>query len=461
MPSHDAASDQRSSVVTGDVRSTLFFLALPVLLEQFLSFCVGFFDTFLSGRISGNATAAVGFAAYVGWLGSLLFSLVGTGTTALVARFWGAGDFATANRVANRSIALAALMGLVVLAIIWSAAPFFAALMSLDGETAAIVVRYLRIDAFGFLFYGIALIGAAALRGSGNMRAPMMILGFVSICNVIASPLLVFGPGPLPELGVDGIVTGTVIARVGGGLIMLTALARGLGELKLVPAEMIPRGDIARRILRIGVPAALDSLLMWVGHFAFLMIIGRLATGALQADTLAAHMIGIQVEAITYLPAIAWGYAAATMIGQALGAGDRRRALRVGHEAVLQCSLLALVIATVFLLRAEAIYTLMHESPRVRTIGIPAFRLLALFQVPLVISIIYVQSLRGAGDTRFPMLITLVSVYGVRLPVAYYGGLVLQGGLIGAWAGMFADVALRALLVALRYARGRWLQTEV
>lgn len=461
MSPRDAASDQRPSVVAGDVRSTLFFLALPVLLEQFLSFCVGFFDTFLSGRISGSATAAVGFAGYVGWLGSLLFSLVGTGTTALVARFWGAGDFANANRVANRSIALAALMGLVVLTIIWSAAPFFASLMNLDGPTAAIVVRYLRVDAFGFLFYGIALVGAAALRGSGNMRAPMMILGFVSICNVIASPLLVSGPGPLPALGVDGIVGGTVIARVSGGLIMLAALARGLGEMKLIPAEMIPRGDVARRILRIGVPAALDGLLMWGGHFTFLMIIGRLAAGQLQAATLAAHMIGIQVEAITYLPAIAWGYASATMIGQSLGAGERQRALRVGHEAVLQCSLLALVIATVFFLGAEAIYTLMHESPRVRAIGTPAFRLLALFQVPLVISIIYVQSLRGAGDTRFPMLITLLSVYGVRLPVAYYCGIVLNGGLVGAWTGMFADIALRALLVALRYTRGRWLHVEI
>jgi putative MATE family efflux protein len=461
MPPPDAAGDQRSSVVTGDLRSTLFFLALPVLLEQFLSFCVGFFDTFLSGRISGNATAAVGFAAYVGWLGSLLFSLVGTGTTALVARFWGAGDFAMANRVANRSIALAALMGLVVLTVIWSAAPFFASLMSLDGPTAAIVVRYLRIDAFGFLFYGMALVGAAALRGSGNMRAPMMILGFVSICNVIASPLLVFGPGPLPALGVDGIVGGTVIARVGGGLIMLAALARGLGELKLVPAEMVPRGDIARRILRIGVPAALDGLLMWGGHFAFLMIIGRLAVGQLQAATLAAHMIGIQVEAITYLPAIAWGYASATMIGQSLGAGDRRRALQAGHEAVLQCSLLAFLIATVFFFGAEAVYSLMHESPRVRAIGAPAFRLLVFFQVPLVISIIYAHSLRGAGDTRLPMLITLLSVYGIRLPVAWYCGLVLQGGLIGAWTGMFADVALRSLLIALRYARGRWRHIEV
>ncbi|MGH7127760.1 MAG: MATE family efflux transporter [Planctomycetaceae bacterium] len=458
---------RRTDALAGDVRTTVFVLALPVLMEQFLSFLVGMVDTWLSGRTDAMgdagtaATSAVGFASYVGWLASMLFSFVGTGTTALVARHWGGRDFETANRVANRSLALAVIAGAAVYVLVYFAAPLFATLLGLTGETQGIVVRYLRWDAIGYLFTGVSLIAAAALRGAGDMRTPMAVLGLVSVLNAVLSAALVFGVGPVPAIGLNGIVAGTVIARIAGAALMLGVFARGRSGLKLDRREWVPRGEIVRRILRVGIPAGIDGGLMWIGHFVFLTVIGRLAAGEEQAAIFAAHFAGVRVEAITYLPAVAYGYAAATMIGQSLGARDSARAFRAGREAVWQCSLLALVISIVFFAGAEGIYRLMHDDPAVWAVGVPAFRLLAFFQVPLVMSIIFVHALRGAGDTRFPMLVTLLSVFGVRLPVAYLAGVVLGGGLFGAWIGMCADVAARALLVAIRYLRGRWIGTEV
>ena len=159
--------------------------------------------------------------------------------------------------------------------------------------------------------------------------------------------------------------------------------------------------------------------------------------------------------------AVAWGYAAATMIGQSLGAEDRKRAVKAGHEAVLQCSLLGAVITIAFYAGAPAIYRIMHEDPAVREVGIPAFRMLAFFQIPLVLSITYVFGLRGAGDTRYPLLINSFGVFCIRLPVAYLCGIVWQMGLIGAWIGMCCDVTVRAALVSVRFIRGRWLTTRV
>ncbi len=455
-----SSEENRSELLVGDLRKTLFLLALPILAEQFLSFCVGFVDTFLSGRLPGSisrdATSAVGVAAYIGWLASLLFGLVGAGTTALVSRAWGGGDRAEANRIANRSIALSALLGVVVFALIYLSAPAFAGFLGMDGERFRIAVRYLQFDAFGHIFLSVSLVGAAALRGTGDMRSPMLILGLVSLVNLVVSPLLVFGVGPFDGMGIDGIVAGTVIARSSGGLLMIAALSRGLSGLKLSRAELILRGDIVRRILRIGAPAALDGVLVWASHFLFLRIINQISDVAF-----AAHIIGIQIEAITYLPAVAWGFASATMVGQSLGARDRARALRAGHEAMLQCGLLAILISCLFFAGADVIYTLMHNDPLVRETGIPAFRLLALFQVPLAVSIVYVYALRGAGDTRWPLFINSFGVMCVRLPIAYVCGILLEGGLIGAWIGMYADEVVRALLVAVRYSRGRWLETKV
>ncbi|QDU39299.1 Multidrug resistance protein NorM [Maioricimonas rarisocia] len=456
----DAETTRQQKLLNGPLRQTVLLLALPVFAEQFLSFCVGFYDTFLAGHLSRDistaATAAVGVAAYVGWLASMLFSMVGAGTTALVARARGAGDMAEANRVANRSVAMSIVGGVLFVAIIVPAAPLFASVLKLEGTAAEITIRYLRFDAIGMMFTSVGLVGAAALRGCGNMQMPFWIHGTINVLNVLVSTTLVYGLGPIPRMGVDGIVLGTVVARTSGGLIMIAVLARGVSGLKLMPREFHLRGETVRRILRVGIPAAADGAIMWSGHFLFLRIIGSLGEAAF-----AAHIIGIRIEAITYLPAVAWGAAAATLIGQSLGAHDIERARHAGREAVLQCGLLGVAITLIFLFGAEQIYTFMHNDPAVRAAGIPAFRMVACFQIPLIVAIVFVSGLRGAGDTRYPMLITAFSTFGLRLPLAYLGGVVLDGGLIGAWIGMCADMLARGVLVAARFLSGKWTKIRV
>lgn len=329
------------------VRPAVFRLALPVLAEQFLSYLVGLVDTYLSGRLEGIATVAtnaVGLAGYVSWLGTLLFGLVGIGTTAVIARAWGAGRRAQANRVTNQALTLGAATGILFLVLILPAAPAFAAMLGMTGVAADIAVRFLRIDAAGLVFTSVTLAGSAALRGAGDMRTPMLVLGLVNLVNMALSAPLAFGVGPWPALGladplleprgVDGVVFGTVAARAIGCLAMLFALSRGVGGLKLRRLQLRPKTRVARRILAVGLPAAGDGLVMWTGHFLFLMVISNVAAGRAGEVAFAAHVVGIRVEAVTYLPAVAWGAAAATLVGQSLGAGRPDRARAVGHAAV-------------------------------------------------------------------------------------------------------------------------------
>lgn len=149
------------------------------------------------------------------------------------------------------------------------------------------------------------------------------------------------------------------------------------------------------------------------------------------------------------------------MIGQSLGAENRGRALRVGHLAALQCSALACVAGLAYFFGSAFIYGVMHKDPSVGAIGAPAMRVLAFFQPLLAVALVYSASLRGAGDTRYPLLYTSFSSVFVRLPVAYLFGIHLRGGLMGAWVGMCADMTVRALLAALRYSRGKWVDTKV
>lgn len=445
-----------SSITTGPLRGTLLLLALPVLCEQILNTFVALFDTWLAGRMSAAATSAVGLSAYVGWLASMIMMLVGTGTTALVSRHEGAGEHADANWCANQSMTLAAILGLFLSGFLYTLAPWLASYTNMTGEAYTIAVDYLRIDAYGHMFMSLTLIGCAALRGVGNMRTPMVLFAIINTINIAASCTFVY----VLDLGVNGIVGGTLLARTIGGLLTLLILVRGRVGLTMIGSELPLVWSRAKRILRIGIPAAADGAIMWTGNFIFLAIIARVSTGIFGQACFAAHIVAVRVEALTYLPAMAWATAAATMIGQSIGAGNPARARRAGLEAALQCGVLSIVMAILFYVGADWIYRQMTVDTLVQATGAGPFRILALLQPFLVASIVFVGGLRGAGDTRVPLLITVVGV-SIRMAVGYTFGIVLGWGLLGAWMGMFGDIIWRAIAATIRYVNGRWLTTDV
>ena len=466
-PNSESVDGAAPGSAHGELGRCVLTLAIPALGEQLLNFCVSLFDTYLAGQVSTGAhgvgvyTATVGIAGYISWLATLIFALVGTGTTALVARSHGSGDFEQANRFANRSLTLAGCLGLIVFVLLTALAPVYAHMQNMQGEAYRVAVGFLQTDAFGELFFCYCLIGSAALRGMGDMRSPMIILGVVNVLNIVLAYVLVFGLGPIEPWGIDGIVAATVTARTCGGLLMLGALARGVSGLKLRFDYLVPQAADIRRILHIGTPAAIDGILMWSGQWLFLMIISRLGDGTQEKAFIAAHMIGMEAEALTYLPATAWGYAAATLVGQSLGAGDPHRARRLGKEAARQCMFVAMIGAVVYLFGAQFIYRVMTTEETVRAIGIPALRFLSWYQIPLAMMIVYIYALRGAGDTRAVMFINVVGIMGVRLPVGYVLGIVCSGGLMGAWSGMCADVVFRMIVATCYYRTGRWTRAVV
>ncbi len=458
----DAASIEQpqleSRLLYGDLRRQVLWLALPVLAEQLLNYAVGLTDTFLSGRISADATSAVGIGAYVNWLVEIIFAVIGTGTSALVARHWGARERDAANRIASCALALALVLGVLAAAMLYAFAPAFGAALGLKPHVNEVTTRFLRISCIGHLFSSICFIGGSVLRGSGQMRVPMVVLGCVSVLNVILTSTLVFGvKGITGGWGVEGIAIGTVIARSFGAALMGVVLATGRTQLKASPSLRALRDwESVKRILLIGTPAACDGLLMWFGHMTFVRIIASLGSNTDENPALAAHMVFIEVEAVTYLPAWAWGTAAATMIGQCLGANMPERARQSAHVAARQVCVLGTLVMLLFYFASGQIYSLMHLDPAVGTLGAPALAALAWMEVPLVIAIVYTASIRGAGDTIAPLLINCACVFGIRLTVGALGAIVLDWGLFGAWLGMAVDVTVRAIVFSIYFRYGRW-----
>lgn len=462
------------TLLQGPIRSGVFFLALPVLGEQLLNAAVTWNDALIAGRISAEATNAIGIAGYISWLMTMLFWMADTGATAIVARATGARNSAEVRHAANQAFSLAVAMGIAGTLFVLATATGFASLLNMHGYAAAISIRFMRIDALGLTGAAISLALAACLRGAGDTRTPLVVLGGVNLINITLTWLLALGWGPIPAYGVDGIAWGTVAARWCGAVWMITLLARSgaprealtspavvarraaRAMMLLRPAFMRFDPQMIRRILKIGVPAAGDGLVTFSGHFVFMMIVTRVPSEFPVAILYAAHIVGIRIESLSYLPANAYGVAAAALVGQNLGANQPDRAAQAAREAARQAACLLALNGLLFFFAAEPLFRILSDEPRVWACGVPALRGLACVQIPLAFLIVYVGALRGAGDSRSPMIFTALSMALVRVPLAYLGGIVLQGGLLGAWMGMFGDIIVRAVLMSLRFRLGRW-----
>ncbi|MCG3128633.1 MAG: putative FMN/FAD exporter YeeO [Phycisphaerae bacterium] len=444
----------------GPISRQIRVLGLPILGEQVGAFLIGLTDVYLAGRVGQDATAAVGIAGYVGWFFTLTFSLVGVGATAIVSRAFGARRLGEADRALNQAFVTALVIGVILSGVAFVAAPFFARRLLQTPTAQAMCAGFLRIDSFGYALASLNLIGAAILRGAGDTRTPMRIMILVNVINAALSATLVFG-WIGPAWGVNGIAIGTLTARCSGGVLMAAVMWRGTRGMRLRPALLAPDVSMQGRILRIGLPTAAESGVMWIAQVTFVWIVGHTAVGEAATTSLAAHMIAMRAEAVSYLPAFAWMTAAATLVGQYLGAGQPPHAARAAHTAAVQGAVMSAIVGVCFYTLAEQIYALMSDVPAVAATGAPAFRLLAFAQPFLAMGIIYAGSLRGAGDTRWPLAITALSSLCLRVPLAYLGGVVLKGGLIGAWCGMWADNFVRFALMLWRFSHGGWKHTRV
>jgi putative MATE family efflux protein len=410
--------------------------------------------------------AAQTTANYLAWFISSYIVLVSVGSTALVARFTGAGDRRSAVHVTNQSILLAAVLGLAGSAVGLSTLEELIALLQLRGDAAEFAVGYLRPLLMLLVFQVIEAAGIACLVGAGDTRTGLWVMMGVAVVNLPLAWGFCLGWGPLPALGFPGIALGTALSHTLGGLAILVTLARGRSGLRLHLRLLWPHRELLTRLLRVSVPAAVDSLSVVLGQFWFLSIVNRLGDVASGA-----HGIALGWEALAYLSGSAFGTAAMTVVGQNLGAGRPEQAARGGWTAfALGCGVMCFM-GLVFFALAEPMFALFCPHSWQRPVieeGVPVLRLVAFATPAMASAIIFTCALRGAGDTRVPVLFTWVGFLVVRIPLAHFLALpqVDLGplgswsgwglGLLGAWLAMFADLLVRGLFFVWRFRGGAW-----
>jgi putative MATE family efflux protein len=415
--------------------------------------------------------AAQTTAHYLSWCIISYTVLVSVGSTALVARFIGGGDRAAAIHVTNQSILLAVVLGLLGSVAGLASIGGLTRLLGLQGDAAVFATEYLRPLFLLLVFQVIESAGIACLIGAGDTRTGLWVRAGVAALNLPLAWALFLGVGPIPRLGFEGIALGTALSNLLGGVTVLIVLARGRAGLGLDPRLLWPDWGLLRRLLRISVPAGVDSFSIVAGQLWFLTIVNGLGDTASGA-----HGIALRWEALGYLSGAAFGTAAMTLVGQNLGAHRPAQAARSGWVAFgLGCAMMC-VMGVVFFALAPQMFELFCPDAEQRPVieaGVPVLRLVAFAMPPLACCMVFTYALRGAGDTRVPLLFTWIGFLGVRIPLAYlltspsfdWGILGGLGGpndrLFGAWLAMFADLFVRGGFFLYRFASGRWKTVRV
>jgi len=436
----------------GSMPRRVLALAWPSVMEQSLLTLVGLVDIYIVGHLGADAIAAVGLGTTIlNWVSSLLVA-VGVGTTAVVAREVGAQRRAEANFVAGQGILIAGLLGAAASLIAFVFAPQIIGLFGGEASVQTQGVAWLRAAAPSFFFVGVMVVANAALRGAGDTRTPLFIMIVSNGLTITIAWILT----RTLNWGVTGNGTAITAGYVIGTMLALGAVFFQRGAVTVSLPHFKPDRAYIARILNIGLPAGGEQIMLQSALAYSVVLITGYGTAAF-----AAHQIGLRLSALSYLPGWGFSIAATTLVGQELGANNPNGARAACGSALRYAMLVMSALGLLLYVFDEAIVRIFTDDSAVISEGITAIRLGALIQPIMAYSFVHGGSLRGAGDTRTTLLITMSSVWGLRVVVTFLLGTWLGLGLAGAWIAIGIDFALRSLLFRIRWRSGKWALVNV
>lgn len=427
-------------------------LAWPGIIEQSVS-ALGTAAVFaFVGQLGAAATAGVGAAGNFLFLMFPVWRSLAIGTVAVVSRRMGEGRPAEAADATRQSLLLGAIAGVLFGAFfVLFSAPLLR-LLGADEEIVAIGAPFLAMVGAANGAATVWLIGTSAMRAAGDTRTPM----FLSIVGVVVSVGLAYLFIDVTRIGPMGSAYASSISWVLGCCAMLVILWRGVAGLSIAGGPWRLSRATIRLLFGISLPAALESATFSFGILALSGLVFRLGT-----DEVAAHQIVGQIETFSFFPCIGFSMAASALVGQALGMGDTERARRAGWAATGMALAWATAAGIVFVVLPSFLLGIFTISGAVVIAGIGALAVVGIGQPAQAVIFALGGALRGAGDTRYPLVVSLVNWFLVRLPLAYALAFIFGLGLTGIWLGVTIDYFVRAVLLALRFRSGAWARVRV
>ena len=437
-------------------------LAWPTMLEQLMQTAVQYIDTAMVGSLGTYATAAVGATATVNWMIGSTISALGVGFLSAVAKAHGAGDFTLARKVSAQSVLVTLISGIVFTAVIVGLSPQVPVWMQVEPEIRELAATYFMILYLPMLPKTATILFGTVLRAGGDTKTPMIIGVFMNLINVILNFLLIYPSRfltlfgltfymPGAGMGVIGAAVASAIAFTIGGVWITISL---LHHKNLSPLgfSLMPDKTILIPCMKTALPNVLQRFTTTAGYVVFASMINALGEVAT-----AAHTVANTVESAFYIPGYGMQTAAATLAGNAYGAGDRKRMEELVRMFLpIEVVLMAASGAALFF-SAPVLVGLFSDQEEVFTLGVTVLRMVAVSEPLFGVSIILEGMMYGVGNTKKPFIYNIGGMWGIRILGTFLCTTILNQGLIAAWGCMIAHNVLLFVMYLYSHFRRDWL----
>lgn len=438
-------------------RQALVALLLPLIAEQALSVTIGLADTLMVSSVGEAAVSGVSLVDSFNTLMIQVMSALATGGAVVTSQYIGHREPKNAKAAAAQILFVLSSFSLVVAAVV--VVGRHAILRGIFGSIDADVMRYAEtyflLSALSYPFIGLYNAGAALFRAQGNSKISMLSSLVMNVINIGGNAVLIYGFG----MGVLGAALASLVSRAVSCLVVLWLLQRPACPLRVDGLRALaPDGGLIRRILRVGIPAGIENGMFQIGKLSVSSLTSTLGTAAI-----AANAVANTASTFLNVPANAVGMAALTVVGQCLGAGEKEQAVYYSRRLLLTAYCGAWVMnLSAFLFANRFAISLFNLSPEAQTMALQVmvwFNFVSLFFWPS--SFTLPNILRAAGDARFTMAVSILSMWVFRVGFCYVMVLGFHGRLLSIWMGMFLDWVFRSLCFFVRFARGRWMEQSV
>lgn len=426
-------------------------MAAPAIIEMGLNTILGVADMIMIGQLIGSgAIASVGFSNQIMYFLIFTFSAFNTGAVAMISRAYGEKNLDKMKRVAEQNVVLNLVIGICVTGLAFVFRIQIFAIYDIEPEVLAGALAYFNYIIVGFVPMFLSFAFASILRGSGDTKTPMWITGFANLINVIGNYVLITGWWIFPELGIAGAAVSTSLSRAVATLMYLYVLYVKPSDIKL-KIKWIFDKHLLGPLFRISLPGGLEQFFMQLSFLVVGVFIAKLDT-----NSEALFRILIQIESLSFMPAVGISIAVATLVGKSLGEKDIDKASEVGKTASTLGILWGIFVGIVFVVVPLPLLYAFTTDQTVIALGVPVMIFMAFNQPGLNYMIVMGGALRGAGDTYKLMIYTMVRLWGLFVPLSYLFILTLNQGVAGLWQAEIVSILATALIIFKRFHSKEW-----
>ena len=452
----DAVMGRQSEFTTGSIRKAIFMLSIPMILEMMMESIFAIVDIAYVSQVSVNAVATIGLTESVITLVYALAIGLSMAATAVVARRIGEKDVTGARQAAMQAIILGVAVAVVIGIMGFLYAKDILALMGGEPDLIEEGYGYTQLLIGGNITIVLLFLINAIFRGAGDASIAMWTLVLSNGLNIILDPIFIFGLGPVPEFGVTGAAIATNIGRGTAVIFQLMILFFGWGRIKLAVRDVVIRFNIMLNLIRVSL-GGIAQFLIGTSSWVFLM---RLMS-EFGSEVLAGYTIAIRVMMFTFMPAWGMSNAAATLVGQNLGAKQPERAEKSVWITGKYNAIFMLSVSIVYLVFAHEIIGLFNDNTNVIANGALCLQVVAAGYLFYAYGMVISQAFNGAGDTRTPTKINFIAFWIFQLPFAYLAAITFQMGALGVFMAITLAEVLLSLIAIFWFRKGYWKQVEV